>query len=69
MCTVTDRIMDISYLFLWQFGLGMPQEDDDEDDESLEAELAALQGRPVQKKKQQKKDGRFSSVTANNFKL
>lgn len=38
----------------------MPQqEDDDEDDESLEAELAALQGRPVQKKKQQKKDGRF----------
>eukprot|EP00112_Aurelia_sp_Birch-Aquarium-sp1_P009762 Seg212.5 transcript_id=Seg212.5/GoldUCD/mRNA.D3Y31 product="Coiled-coil and C2 domain-containing protein 1-like" protein_id=Seg212.5/GoldUCD/D3Y31 len=44
------------------FGLGMPQEDDDEDDESLEAELAALQGRPVQKKKQQKKDDKLMSL-------
>ena len=35
----------------------MPPEDDDEDDASLEAELAALQGRPVQKKKAQKKNG------------
>ncbi len=31
--------------------------DDDDDDEGLEAELAALQGRPVQKKKPQQKKG------------
>ena len=36
----------------------MPQEEaDDDDDESLETELAALQGRPVQKKKTQQKNG------------
>ena len=35
----------------------MPQDDDNDDEESLEAELAALQGRTVQKKKPKKKDG------------
>ena len=47
----------------------MPEEDD-EDDESLEAELAALQGRPVQKKRPKKKEGRpsnFSSICTSNF--
>ncbi|XP_065062084.1 coiled-coil and C2 domain-containing protein 1-like isoform X2 [Rhopilema esculentum] len=44
------------------FGLGMPPEDDDEDDESLEAELAALQGRPVQKKKAPKKNEKLMSL-------
>jgi len=43
------------------FGLGMPDEDD-EDDESLEAELAALQGRPVQKKKPKKKEEKLMSL-------
>ena len=55
-------LCQVNALFLTQFGLGMPQDDDDEDDESLEAELAALQGRPVQKKKAKKKDGKSSYI-------
>ena len=39
----------------------------DEDEESLEAELAALQGRPVNKKKAQKKGGQFISVCLSFF--
>ena len=37
------------------------QDDDDDDDESLEAELAALQGRPVQKKKPKGKESMLPS--------
>ena len=38
----------------------MPMEegDDDDDDESLEAELAALQGRPAQRKGKPKNEGK-----------
>ncbi len=41
--------------------------DDDDNDEDLEAELAALQGRPVQKKKPQKKDGNLFYLSSEAY--